>query len=135
MGAPLPGVEVRLVDGELEVRGPGVFLEYWRRPGETRAAFRDGWFRTGDTAILEDGSYRLLGGTNSDILKTGGFKVSALEIEAALRGIRGPRCAVVLPISRGRVYAALELHQGATLVSGNFSAGLSRSRPTRSRNV
>ncbi len=63
---PLPGVDVRLVDdaghevetgtpGELEVRGPSVFLEYWQRPEETAAAFRDGWFRTGDVAVLEGG--------------------------------------------------------------------------------
>ena len=61
VGTPLPGVDVRLVDedgapvadgepGELEVRGPTVFSEYWQRPDETRAAFRDGWFRTGDVA-------------------------------------------------------------------------------------
>jgi len=96
VGQPLPGVEVRIVDdtggtvepgtvGELEVRGPGVFLEYWQRPDATAAAFHDGWFRTGDTAVVEDGSYRLLGRTSVDILKTGGFKVSALEIEDVLR--------------------------------------------------
>jgi malonyl-CoA/methylmalonyl-CoA synthetase len=96
VGRPLPDVEVRVVDesgalvrpgtaGEIEVRGPGVFLEYWRRPDATAAAFRDGWFRTGDTAVVEDGSYRLLGRTSVDILKTGGFKVSALEIEDVLR--------------------------------------------------
>ena len=71
--------------GELEVRGPSVFLEYWRRPEETAAAFRDGWFRTGDVAVVEGGSYRLLGRTSVDIIKTGGFKVSALEIEEVLR--------------------------------------------------
>jgi malonyl-CoA/methylmalonyl-CoA synthetase len=96
VGRPLPGVEVCVVDesgalvrpgtaGEIEVRGPGVFLEYWRRPDATAAAFRDGWFRTGDTAVVEDGWYRLLGRTSVDILKTGGFKVSALEIEDVLR--------------------------------------------------
>src|ERR1044071_7974802 len=67
VGGPLPGVEVRIVDdagavaadgvtGELEVRGPGVFAEYWRRPEETRRAFRGGWFRTGDVAVREDGA-------------------------------------------------------------------------------
>jgi malonyl-CoA/methylmalonyl-CoA synthetase len=85
VGTPLPGVEVRLVEGEIEVRGPGVFLEYWRRPDETRDAFHDGWFRTGDVAILEDGSYRLLGRSSVDIIKTGGYKVSALEIEEVIR--------------------------------------------------
>lgn len=96
VGAPLPGVEVRVVDeegaevepgapGEVEVRGPTVFLEYWRRPEATAEAFRDGWFRTGDVAVVDRGSYRLLGRRSVDIIKTGGFKVSALEIEEVLR--------------------------------------------------
>src|SRR5579859_5397370 len=96
VGTPLPRVEVQLVGenggpvaagtpGEIEVRGPSVFAEYWGKPEATHAAFRDGWFRTGDTAVVEDGIYRILGRTNIDILKTGGHKVSALEIEEALR--------------------------------------------------
>src|SRR5436190_3191200 len=74
-----------MCDGEIEVRGPAVFSEYWQRPDETRAAFRDGWFRTGDVAVVEDGAHRLLGRTSTDIIKTGGYKVSALEIEEAIR--------------------------------------------------
>ena len=62
-----------------------MFAEYWGKPGATREAFRDGWFRTGDTAVVETGIYRILGRTSIDILKTGGHKVSALEIEEALR--------------------------------------------------
>ena len=62
-----------------------MFLEYWRRPDATRQAFRDGWFRTGDVAVAEAGVYRLLGRADIDIIKTGGFKVSALEIEDVLR--------------------------------------------------
>jgi malonyl-CoA/methylmalonyl-CoA synthetase len=96
VGQPLPGVDVRLVDeqgrpvaagapGEIEVRGPGVFREYWQRPDATREAFRDGWFRTGDVAVVEDGGYRILGRSSVDIIKTGGYKVSALEIEEVLR--------------------------------------------------
>jgi malonyl-CoA/methylmalonyl-CoA synthetase len=96
VGTPLPSVEVQLVSergetvapgtpGEIEVRGPSVFKEYWGKPDATRDAFRDGWFRTGDTAVVENGVYRILGRTNIDILKTGGHKVSALEIEEALR--------------------------------------------------
>jgi malonyl-CoA/methylmalonyl-CoA synthetase len=107
VGTPLPGVTVRLVDeggravasgtpGEIEVRGPGVFREYLGRPEATAAAFRDGWFRTGDVAVVEDGSYRILGRQSVDIIKTGGFKVSALEIEEVLREHPGiAECAVV----------------------------------------
>jgi len=124
VGSPLPEVEVRLVDGELEVRGPGVFLEYWRRPDETRAAFRDGWFRTGDTAVLEDGGYRLLGRTSTDIIKTGGYKVSALEIEATLREHEAVRdCAVVGvpdPEWGERVCAAVEVHKNRTLSTADL---------------
>ena len=130
VGMPLPGVEVRLVDesgkevetgapGELEVRGPSVFLEYWKRPEETAAAFRDGWFRTGDVALLEHGAYRLLGRTSVDIIKTGGFKVSALEIEEVLRTHPAiAECAVVGVSDEDWgecVSAAVELRQGATL--------------------
>jgi malonyl-CoA/methylmalonyl-CoA synthetase len=135
VGMPLPGVEVRLVDengievpdetpGELEVRGPSVFLEYWQRLEETRAAFRDGWFRTGDVGVRERGSYRLLGRTNVDIIKTGGFKVSALEIEEVLRMHPAiVECAVV-GVSDAewgeRVSAAVELRPGAGLSLGDL---------------
>jgi len=130
VGTPLPGVDVRLVNeqggpvepgtpGELEVRGPTVFLEYWRRPDDTRAAFRDGWFRTGDVAVLEGGAYRLLGRTSVDIIKTGGYKVSALEIEEVLRTHPAiAECAVVGIDDADwgeRVSAAVELRDGSTL--------------------
>jgi malonyl-CoA/methylmalonyl-CoA synthetase len=97
VGRPLPGVEVRLVTesgdlargegepGEIHVRGPGVFREYWKRPQVTAEAFVDGWFRTGDMAVLEEGYYRILGRLSVDIIKSGGYKISALEIEDVLR--------------------------------------------------
>ena len=96
VGEPMPGVEVRLVGdagadvaegetGELLVRGPHVFAEYWRRPEATAAAFTDGWFRTGDVAVHDPDGYRLLGRSSVDIIKTGGEKVSALEIEEIYR--------------------------------------------------
>jgi malonyl-CoA/methylmalonyl-CoA synthetase len=128
VGTPLPGVEVRLVDGELEVRGPGVFLEYWRRPQETRDAFRDGWFRTGDVATIEDGAYKLLGRSNVDIIKTGGYKVSALEIEDAIRAHPGVLdCAVVGapdPEWGERVCAALELRPGTPVTLDELRSSL-----------
>jgi malonyl-CoA/methylmalonyl-CoA synthetase len=107
VGVPLPGVQVRVVDehgetvqagtaGELEVRGDGVFREYWQRQEATAMAFRDTWFRTGDVAVLEGGMYRLLGRLSVDIIKSGGYKISALEIEEVLREHPQVReCAVV----------------------------------------
>ncbi|MPC22498.1 Acyl-CoA synthetase family member 3, mitochondrial [Portunus trituberculatus] len=114
VGTPLPGVEVRIVKflpgqedyqllcegssagtklvpgsenepGELLVRGPNVFKEYWCRPHATVDEFtHDGWFKTGDTAVYKDGSYRILGRTSVDIIKSGGFKISALDVEKHL---------------------------------------------------
>lgn len=96
VGQPLPGVEIRLkadsgeivgeenVSGEIQVRGPGVFLEYWDRPEATAESFDEGWFRTGDVAVLETGYYRIMGRQSVDIIKSGGYKLSALEIESTL---------------------------------------------------
>ena len=96
VGQPLPGVRARLVDGELQLQGPGVFAGYWKRPESTRDSFVDGWFRTGDVAVVEDGAYRLLGRTSIDIIKSGGDKISALEIEEVLRAHPAiAECAVV----------------------------------------
>ncbi|KAM4722624.1 malonate--CoA ligase ACSF3, mitochondrial [Rhinophrynus dorsalis] len=77
------GLENR--EGELQVRGPAVFREYWKRQQETSEAFTsDGWFRTGDTAVYKDSTYWILGRTSVDIIKSGGYKVSALEVERHL---------------------------------------------------
>jgi malonyl-CoA/methylmalonyl-CoA synthetase len=99
VGPPVPGVRLRIVDddgldvdeddaeaiGEVLVRGPNVFLGYLNRPDETSAAFRDGWFATGDVAGRDaDGSVRVVGRRSTDIIKTGGFKVGAGEVEAAI---------------------------------------------------
>ena len=96
VGSPLPGVEVALVGesgarcgdgepGELRVKGPTLFREYHGRPDETARAFADGWFLTGDVAVRERGRFRILGRASADILKSGGYKLSALEIEDVLR--------------------------------------------------
>ncbi len=108
VGRPLPGVQTRIVDesgqlltnaesGELQVKGPTVFKEYWNRPVATLDAFtEDGWFKTGDIVQEEQGIYKIVGRNSVDIIKTGGYKVSALEIEEQLR--KNPRikeCAIV----------------------------------------
>lgn len=72
-------------EGELLVRGPSVFREYWDKPEETKNAFTsDGWFKTGDTAVFKDGAYWIRGRTSVDIIKSGGHKISALEVERIL---------------------------------------------------
>jgi malonyl-CoA/methylmalonyl-CoA synthetase len=97
IGFPLPGVQVRLCDehdqvinsnepGEIQVKGANVFSEYWNRKTATEQAFTpDGWFRTGDVAEVVDGYYKILGRNSVDIIKSGGYKISALEIEEVLR--------------------------------------------------
>jgi malonyl-CoA/methylmalonyl-CoA synthetase len=97
IGMPLPGVSVKLVNenyaevpagepGEIIVKGANVFKEYWNKPEATAKEFTaDGWFKTGDVAVKEDGYYRILGRNSVDIIKSGGYKISALEIEEELR--------------------------------------------------
>ncbi|XP_007477372.1 malonate--CoA ligase ACSF3, mitochondrial [Monodelphis domestica] len=78
-----PGSEGK--EGELLVRGPTVFQEYWNKPEETKNAFTpDGWFKTGDTAVFKDNRYWIMGRTSVDIIKSGGYKISALEVERHL---------------------------------------------------
>lgn len=96
VGLPLPNVEIRLLgedgkevtaereSGEIQVRGPIVFLEYWKRPEATQESFQDGWFCTGDIAVKEEGYYRIMGRSSVDIIKSGGYKLSALEIESTI---------------------------------------------------
>nr|WP_222108699.1 acyl-CoA synthetase [Streptomyces cupreus] len=100
VGVPLPGVELRLVEedgepitaydgetvGEIQVRGPNLFTEYLNRPDATAEAFTaDGWFRTGDMAVRDpDGYVRIVGRKATDLIKSGGYKIGAGEIENAL---------------------------------------------------
>jgi malonyl-CoA/methylmalonyl-CoA synthetase len=96
VGKPLPGVSIRLANetdeevhgepGEIQVKGQNVFLEYWNKEEATKNSFtQDGWFKTGDIAFEENGYYRIMGRNSVDIIKSGGYKISALEIEETLR--------------------------------------------------
>ncbi|XP_004302888.1 PREDICTED: malonate--CoA ligase [Fragaria vesca subsp. vesca] len=97
VGKPFPGVEVKIIAeddsktdttgvGELCVRSPSLFKEYWKLPEVTRESFtNDGFFKTGDAGTVDnDGYYIILGRTSADIMKVGGYKLSALEIESIL---------------------------------------------------
>ncbi|MGW2860932.1 acyl-CoA synthetase [Streptomyces sp. NPDC001205] len=102
VGVPLPGVDLRLADesdgiGEIQVRGPNLFSGYLNRPDATAAAFtEDGWFRTGDLASVdEDGQVRIVGRKATDLIKSGGYKIGAGEIENALLDHPGVREAAV----------------------------------------
>lgn len=96
VGQPLPGVEAQLfgeddkpvneegTPGEIRIKGDNVFLEYWDNEKATKESFKDGWFCTGDVAVVEEGYYRIMGRSSVDIIKSGGYKLSALEIEGVL---------------------------------------------------
>ena len=147
VGVPLPGVDVRVIDdagrdvgdgepGELLVRGPNVFAEYWRRPEATADAFVDGWFRTGDVAVHEPDGYRLLGRSSVDIIKSGGEKVSALEIEEVFRANRAVDDCAVVGIEDAewgeRVCAAVVLAPGAAETAESLRAwGKQRLAPSK----
>ncbi|OKK08066.1 acyl-CoA synthetase [Streptomyces sp. CB03234] len=108
VGVPLPGVDLRLVEedgteihevetiGEIQVRGPNLFTGYLNRPDATAAAFDGTWFRTGDMAVRDaDGSVRIVGRKATDLIKSGGYKIGAGEIENALLDHPGVREAAV----------------------------------------
>jgi malonyl-CoA/methylmalonyl-CoA synthetase len=95
VGFPLPGVQTRIVGeagqdvpdgetGELYLKGPNVFSGYWRREEATRAAFVDGWFKTGDLAQRSSDGYYTLCGRRSDLIISGGFNIYPREIEEFL---------------------------------------------------
>lgn len=120
VGVPFPGVEARIVDsegglvadgevGQLQVRGPNVFNEYWRNPEATRAAFVDGWFRTGDLAERSADGYYTLRGRSGDLIISGGFNIYPREIEEVLLECPGVREAAVIGVAdaaRGEVPVA-----------------------------
>ncbi|MBL6655998.1 MAG: acyl-CoA synthetase [Flavobacteriaceae bacterium] len=108
IGQALPGVSVKIVQedgeevapaaqGEILVKGSNVFSRYWNKKEATAKGFtQDGWFKTGDMAVFDKGYYRILGRNSVDIIKSGGYKISALEIEEVLRKYQGiNECAVV----------------------------------------
>jgi malonyl-CoA/methylmalonyl-CoA synthetase len=143
VGLPLPGVSVRLLNtsgepvaegeaGEIYLRGPNIFAGYWRREDATRAAFVDGYFRTGDLATRSSDGYYTLCGRKSDLIISGGFNIYPREIEeflqeqpevleAAVRGVpdhaRGEVPVAYLVMRPGFDSGALEERCRAALAS------------------
>ena len=131
VGQPLPGVECQLFDendnplegesesGEIRIKGDNVFLEYWDNEEATKSSFKDGWFCTGDVAVVEQGYYRIMGRSSVDIIKSGGYKLSALEIEGVLLTHESIAEVAVIGVEDDTwgeaVTAVAALKQGATL--------------------
>uniref|UniRef100_A0A9J8BIS3 Acyl-CoA synthetase family member 3 n=1 Tax=Cyprinus carpio carpio TaxID=630221 RepID=A0A9J8BIS3_CYPCA len=142
VGVPLPGMEVRIMmtntvktiiaegnskgtckgkEGELLVRGSSVLQKkYWNKPQETADTFtEDGWFKTGDTALYRHGMYWIMGHTSVDIIKSGGYKISALDVERHL--LAHPDITDVAVISAPdptwgqKVTAVVQLKKGKTM--------------------
>ena len=112
VGLPLPSVRIRLLDesrkeiqetgrpGEIHLRGPNVFAGYWKDPKATEQAFWQGWFRTGDVAYRDsEGYYYLVGRLAVDIIKSGGYRIGAREVEEVLERHPAVREAAVLGLS------------------------------------
>ena len=142
VGMPIDGVETRLVGddgtptphdgesiGELQVRGATLFSSYLGQPEVTAASFDDGWFVTGDAVTIgPDGFHRIVGRKSIDIIKSGGYKIGAGEVEAALLAHPGVSEAAVIGVADDDLgqrivgFVVGEGVDGATLV--DFVAGL-----------
>ncbi|KAJ5184081.1 hypothetical protein N7492_001697 [Penicillium capsulatum] len=133
VGWPLPGVEVRLTDkeagrviehaeedGMIEIKGGNVFREYWRKPEATASEFTpDGWFRTGDMAKRDSsGAYFIQGRASVDLIKSGGYKISALEVERKMLALDSIQEVAVVGLSDEewgqRVAAVVKFREGVS---------------------
>lgn len=110
-GYPIPGVEIRVVDGEgkdvprdgqsigeVIARSDGVMQGYWRQPEATADVMRGGWFHTGDMAVMNEEGYILIVDRAKDIIVSGGENISSLEIEKALAAHPAVYEAAVIPV-------------------------------------
>jgi malonyl-CoA/methylmalonyl-CoA synthetase len=145
VGPPLPGVALRLVDdqrrqvapgpevlGEIAVKGPNVFPGYLNRPDATAEAMdAEGWFYTGDIgALTAEGEVRIVGRRATDLIKTGGYKVGAGEVEAALLEHPAVREAAVIGVPDDdlgeRIVAFVVPYEGQAPSAGELSHHVAR---------
>jgi malonyl-CoA/methylmalonyl-CoA synthetase len=143
VGRPVDGCEVRIVadsesgreaaegePGEVLVRSNGQMTEYWGRPAETRDSYRDGWFVTGDAAVRDaEGYVRILGRQSVDVIKSGGFKISAREIEDVIARHENVREVAVLGVPDRvwgeRIVAAVVLRSHPEAAAAGVEAEIS----------
>jgi malonyl-CoA/methylmalonyl-CoA synthetase len=140
VGPPLPGVAVRVVDGEgrpcaagaignIEVKGPNVFAGYWRMPEKTRGEFtEDGHFRTGDLGEMLENGYLRIVGRAKDLIITGGLNVYPKEIEEQIDALPGVFESAVIGVPDadfGEAIAAIVVAKpGHPLTEGGVIAAL-----------
>ena len=113
VGVPLPGIEVRVVQddgtpgipgqvGSVQLRGPNLFREYWRRPDATRDAFAGGWFDTGDLGSCDASGFLTLVGRKHDLIITNGFNVYPQVVERVINECPGVRESAVFGVPDNR---------------------------------
>jgi malonyl-CoA/methylmalonyl-CoA synthetase len=136
VGLPLPGVELRAVDeemndvdngeiGQIVLRGPNVTRGYWRDEERTREAFRDGWFLTGDLATRSEDGYVTIVGRLRELIISGGFNVYPREVEdviCALDGVAECKCVGVVDPVKGEIVKAYVVCDGVEVESEELIA-------------
>ncbi|MEO6897354.1 MAG: malonyl-CoA synthase, partial [Caldimonas sp.] len=115
-GKPLPATTV----GSIEVRGPNVFMGYWRMPEKTKEEFTaDDWFRTGDVGVVDERGYVSIVGRSKDLIISGGYNVYPAEIESVLNDLPGIAESAVIGVPHGdfgeAVVAVVVARNGAAL--------------------
>ena len=133
VGLPLPGVEVRIMGGEvgvIEVRGPNVFAGYWQMPEKTAEELRpDGWFITGDLGQVDGDGYVTIVGRAKDLIITGGYNVYPKEVEMLLDAVPGVTESAVIGLPHPDLGEAVF----AVLVGGEAEAALAAIAPDLAR--
>jgi malonyl-CoA/methylmalonyl-CoA synthetase len=140
VGLPLPGLDVRVVDqngmelpaneiGNIQVRGPNVFREYWRMPERTAEDFTtDGFFKTGDNGFIDAEGYLSIVGRDKDMIISGGLNVYPIEIEAVLNELHGVAESAVIGVPHPEfgegVVAVVVAQPGADLGESQLLAQL-----------
>jgi malonyl-CoA/methylmalonyl-CoA synthetase len=139
VGLPLAGIEVRVVEeggtpgqpgevGSVQLRGPNLFREYWRRPDATQEAFASGWFDTGDLGCRDANGFLTLVGRKHDLIITNGFNVYPQVVERVINECPGVRESAVVGVpdkKRGERVAAAVVRSDETLTERALRAYLS----------